>query len=123
GHTPNGTCHDDVCDHQITVNPVAREGSECKVNIEAREAERFTGCKEQRNPPQPPPQARLHLAKRVLNHPASPFGPAWSDNLMGCPRDHCGAGTIVLGCEFIAIVISVAVGHRPATEERAFPPC
>src|SRR5437867_8284227 len=72
GHVPNGTCHGDVCDDQIPVNPGYREGLEYKLNVEAREAERFTGGKEQGNQPQPSSQACLHLAERVLNHPPSP---------------------------------------------------
>src|SRR5207249_8748427 len=72
GHVPNGTCHGHVCDDQIPVNPADREGSEDKLSVVARESERFTGGKEKGNQPQPSSQARLHLAKRVLNHPPSP---------------------------------------------------
>src|SRR5438093_11299582 len=72
GHVPNGTCHGDVCDDQIPVDPVDREGFEDKLSVVARESERFTGGKEQGKQPQPSPQARLHLAERVLNRPPSP---------------------------------------------------
>src|SRR5438874_12450496 len=93
GHVPNGTCHGHVCDDQIPVNPVDRKGSEDKLTVVARESERFTGGKEQDNQPQSSSQARFHLAKRVLNHPASPFEPAWSDNLIGLPTRPLRSGT------------------------------
>src|SRR5207302_10741818 len=103
------------------VSPVEREGAEDKLSVVARESERFTGGKDQGKQPQPSAQARPHLAKRVLNHPHRPSSLHGRTTLLDCPLDHHEAGTIVLGCELIAIVISVAVGHRSGTEAASFP--
>src|SRR3989442_8010288 len=121
GHVQNDTCHGDVCDHQIRVNPGYREGSEYKVNIEARKAERFTGCNEQGKQPQPSSQACRHLAERVLNHPPSPLRLHGRTTLLECPLDHREAGSFVSDCELSAAPISVAVGRRPGTEAASSP--
>src|SRR5207245_879276 len=99
GHVPNSTCHGDVCDDQIPVKPGYREGFEYKLNVEAREAERFTGGKEQGKQPTPSSQACLHLAERVLNHPPSPLRLHGRTTLLQCPLDHREAGSFVSDCK------------------------
>src|SRR2546421_7934282 len=121
GHVPNGTCHGHVCDDQIPVNPVDREGSEDKLSVVARESERFAGGKEQGKYPQPSSQARLHLAERVLSHPPSPLLPALLDNLIGLPTRPSRTGVICLDCDLSAVPISVAVGHCPETQGATLP--